>query len=223
MGCSPGDNECFDDEKPAHEVTISTGFWMGQRQLEYRTLRTKCHAAEQWEGFDRGRARTAPLGSRVRSCTIPRPGTFTVTGSLPCTCTPSVTLLPNGKVLFAGGYDGTNFVSSAELYDPPSGTFVATGSLNRARAGQSSTLLGNGKVLRLALLPQFVLPTANIKKVGARVGCFRSWIPTPPNLCPRFAAYLTIGLAQDSRPSGSLLLTRKALSSSTPCRFSPAH
>jgi eukaryotic-like serine/threonine-protein kinase len=57
----------------------------------------------------------------------------------------------------------------------------------------------------------------------ARVGCFRSWIPTPPILYLRFAAYLTIGLAQDSRPSGSLVLTRKALSSSTPCRFIPAH
>src|SRR5215472_12290909 len=31
----------------------------------------------------------------------------------------------------------------------------------------------------------------------------------------RFAAYLAIGLAQDSRPSGSLLLSCKALSSST--------
>jgi hypothetical protein len=29
--------------------------------------------------------------------------------------------------------------------------------------------------------------------------------------------------AQDSRPSGSLLLSRKALASSTSCRFSPAH
>ena len=29
--------------------------------------------------------------------------------------------------------------------------------------------------------------------------------------------------AQDSRPSGSLFLSRKALSSSTSCRFSPAH
>ncbi len=27
MGCSPGDNECFDSEKPAHFVTISEGFW----------------------------------------------------------------------------------------------------------------------------------------------------------------------------------------------------
>ena len=30
MGCSPGDDECFDDEKPPHEVTITTGFWIGQ-------------------------------------------------------------------------------------------------------------------------------------------------------------------------------------------------
>jgi formylglycine-generating enzyme required for sulfatase activity/tRNA A-37 threonylcarbamoyl transferase component Bud32 len=30
MGCSPGDNECFDDEKPANQVTITKGFWLGQ-------------------------------------------------------------------------------------------------------------------------------------------------------------------------------------------------
>src|SRR5215469_2375281 len=61
-------------------------------------------------------------------------------------------------------------------------------------------------------------------KKGWRPGLYlRSWIPSPPILCLRFAAYLTIGLAQDSRPSGSLILTRKALSSSTPCRFIPAH
>jgi formylglycine-generating enzyme required for sulfatase activity len=30
MGCSPGDTECGEDEKPAHEVTISKGFWLGQ-------------------------------------------------------------------------------------------------------------------------------------------------------------------------------------------------
>jgi hypothetical protein len=77
----------------------------------------------------------------------PVTGTFTVTGSLPCACGSSPTLLANGMVLFSGGFDGTNAVSSAELYDPNSGTFVPTGSLNVARAGPSSTLLGNGKVL----------------------------------------------------------------------------
>jgi formylglycine-generating enzyme required for sulfatase activity len=30
MGCSSEDKECFDDEKPAHMVTISKGFWIGE-------------------------------------------------------------------------------------------------------------------------------------------------------------------------------------------------
>jgi formylglycine-generating enzyme required for sulfatase activity len=30
MGCSAGDAECFSGEKPAHEVTITKGFWIGQ-------------------------------------------------------------------------------------------------------------------------------------------------------------------------------------------------
>ena len=30
MGCSPGENDCYDDEKPSHQVRISNGFWMGQ-------------------------------------------------------------------------------------------------------------------------------------------------------------------------------------------------
>jgi formylglycine-generating enzyme required for sulfatase activity len=30
MGCSPRDSECRDNEKPAHEVTIERGFWLGQ-------------------------------------------------------------------------------------------------------------------------------------------------------------------------------------------------
>ena len=47
----------------------------------------------------------------------------------------------------------------------------------------------------------------------------------PPHLfpCLRFAAYLAIGLAQNSGPSGSLILSRKNLAFSASCRFSPAH
>jgi formylglycine-generating enzyme required for sulfatase activity len=33
MGCSPGDGQCFDRERPAHEVTINKGFWLGQTQV----------------------------------------------------------------------------------------------------------------------------------------------------------------------------------------------
>ena len=41
----------------------------------------------------------------------------------------TATLLPNGKVLVAGGYNGSAVLSSAELYDPATGTWTATGSL----------------------------------------------------------------------------------------------
>jgi formylglycine-generating enzyme required for sulfatase activity len=33
MGCSVGDSECFENEKPAREVTITKGFWMGQTEV----------------------------------------------------------------------------------------------------------------------------------------------------------------------------------------------
>jgi formylglycine-generating enzyme required for sulfatase activity len=33
MGCSPGDTECLDNEKPPHQVTISKGFWLGQSEV----------------------------------------------------------------------------------------------------------------------------------------------------------------------------------------------
>jgi formylglycine-generating enzyme required for sulfatase activity len=33
MGCSPGDSECYDSEKPTHQVTITRGFWLGQTEV----------------------------------------------------------------------------------------------------------------------------------------------------------------------------------------------
>jgi formylglycine-generating enzyme required for sulfatase activity len=39
MGCSPGDTECGDDEKPAHGVTITKGFWMGQTEVTVAAYR----------------------------------------------------------------------------------------------------------------------------------------------------------------------------------------
>ena len=59
----------------------------------------------------------------------------------------SATLLPNGKVLVAGGASGST-LSSAELYDPASNGWSAAGSMATARGvGHSTTLLPDGKVL----------------------------------------------------------------------------
>jgi hypothetical protein len=59
----------------------------------------------------------------------------------------TATLLPSGKVLVAGGYDGNHDVVAADLYDPATGTFTATGGMTVARSGHRATLLPNGKVL----------------------------------------------------------------------------
>lgn len=64
----------------------------------------------------------------------------------------TATLLRNGKVLVAGGEnlrgDGRlNRLSSAELYDPTTGKWTETGSMNAAYAGHHAALQSNGKVL----------------------------------------------------------------------------
>ena len=45
MGGSPDDEECYEDEKPAHEVTITKGFWMGQAPVTVGAYRRYARAA----------------------------------------------------------------------------------------------------------------------------------------------------------------------------------
>ena len=81
-------------------------------------------------------------------------GQWTATGS---TATARIdhtaTLLQNGEVLVAGGYLGLDsqfrptYTATAELYNPSTGQWSATGSMTVARAFHGATLLSSGKVL----------------------------------------------------------------------------
>jgi N-acetylneuraminic acid mutarotase len=59
----------------------------------------------------------------------------------------TLTRLPNGKVLAVGGLNGSTGLASAELFDPGTGQWTPTGSLEKGRSGHSATLLGDGSVL----------------------------------------------------------------------------
>ena len=87
----------------------------------------------------------------------PIAGTWAPTGSLTtgARALHTATLLANGKVLIAGGYNGTSSLASAELYDPATSLFSATidtvllttTTMIAIRSQHTATLLDNGKVL----------------------------------------------------------------------------
>jgi Kelch motif len=83
----------------------------------------------------------------------PATGTFTPTGAMTVRRALAVAApLPDGRVLVAGGYDGSSGVvyrTGAEVFDPATGTFSASGigSLATARAAAVAASLPDGRVL----------------------------------------------------------------------------
>jgi hypothetical protein len=81
----------------------------------------------------------------------------------------TATLMPDGKVLIAGGFtDGGSSISGAEVFDPAAGSFSATGNMAATRAGHTATLLPNGKVLIAGGFNGNYLDTAEIYDPSTR-------------------------------------------------------
>jgi WD40 repeat protein len=98
---------------------------------------------------------TATGGTSLASAEIydPKTGKFTATGSMTAARTfQEATLLLDGRVLVSGGdpagwnYDGP-FLASAEIYDPLTTRFAATGSMMDTLTNHTATLLPDGRVL----------------------------------------------------------------------------
>ena len=83
----------------------------------------------------------------------PTTGTFSLTGSLKTDRSVAMAiLLPNGRVLVAGGTKTTTPgygvpLNSAELYNPVTGVFSSIGNMTEYRSGALGVVLDSGKVL----------------------------------------------------------------------------
>ena len=72
------------------------------------------------------------------------PHGFQATGEMGTTrAAHTATLLNNGKVLVAGGFNPDN-LATAELFDPTAGTFTATDTMTAGRSSHTATLLTHG-------------------------------------------------------------------------------
>ena len=96
------------------------------------------------------------LGSGSADLYDPETNSFTATGSPTFEGTgtgSTATLLPDGRVLVAGGsftdpqYYPPVSIDTAELYDPATGQFTPAGNMTIARSSHTATLLSNGTVL----------------------------------------------------------------------------
>lgn len=100
---------------------------------------------------------------------------------------PSMTLLPDGKVLVAGGGSAGGSQASAELFDPQTRSWTVTGSMAQARRAHAAVLLGSGRVLVVSGFDiGGEVPGAEIYDPATG-----TWSLVAPPLVPRHYASLT--------------------------------
>ena len=97
------------------------------------------------------------------------------------------TLLPNGKVLCAGGYNGS-YLASAEEFDATTGAWAATGPMTTPRYVFTASLLPSGQVLAAGGFDGFNL-RRSAELYDPATG---TWRETGSLLTPRYAFIATM-------------------------------
>lgn len=139
-------------------------------------------------------------------------GGWTATGSLATVRNiPAGAVLPDGRVLITGGYNGT-FLTSSQLYDPATGTWMPTGSLMAGRSHFTVTRLQNGKVIAVGGSTSTHLSSVEIYDPATG-----SWSPT--GSLPDTRADHTATLLPDGRV---LLVGGNAFTSTEALLYNPA-
>jgi hypothetical protein len=108
----------------------------------------------------------------------------------------TATLLPNRKVLVAGGFNGSSTViATAELYDPATGTWSATAVMASARAVHTATLLQTPDVLVAGGFgTSSVLASAELYSFLVEFSAFTAQLAVYPNQQEfRINCYFTLG------------------------------
>jgi N-acetylneuraminic acid mutarotase len=108
----------------------------------------------------------------------------------------TATLLPNGNVLVAGGYNGGGILSSSELYNPSTNTWSSVGNLSSARYLHTAVLLPNGNVLVTGGVNSSIIASAELYNPTSN-----SWTTTGSLATARYLNTSTL------LPSGNVLVT----------------
>ncbi len=101
----------------------------------------------------------------------------------------TATLLPNGLVLVAGGVGSSGVLSTAELYNPATNKWLATGAISHGEKGLSAILLPNGEVLVFGGVDSSHQPVASAELYNPANG---QWSPAATPLIAQSGASVAL-------------------------------
>jgi N-acetylneuraminic acid mutarotase len=108
----------------------------------------------------------------------PKTGTFALTGSLSIgRRNHTATLLNDGTVLVAGGYNGDH-LNSPEIYNPKTGIFSSGGAMSNNRRFPSASLLANGMVILAGGFDNGDIPSGTMNSADLYLPTKNQFAPT---------------------------------------------